>query len=264
MANPHALDEARILALYEKYRDDLARVRRDQTAFHRRAGYLPTRDADPKAKLAALLRKTRWRLARGGSLKPQLDDLEAEITYLRLRESKPESVVEISPCGGWSTTYILSALRDNGKGKLYSYDLVDLATRNVPKELAEGRWVFSIGDVTKNLSALPSRIDYLFIDSDHSAKFAQWYIDHLFPRLVGPTPVSVHDVYHTADATGFDGEGKVIVDYLTSHQVPYFTASPKRNPQGFEKIMAKKRSLQLDAPIHRSPANSMIFFALGQ
>lgn len=195
-------------------------------------------------------------------LRPQLDDLEAEITYLMLREFRPKEVVEISPCNGWSTTWILRALRDNGQGRLTSFDIVDNSTRFVPKGLSEGRWTFCLGPAQENLGRLPSQIDYLFIDSDHSAPFAHWYIEKLFPRLKPGTPVSVHDVFHTADPAGFDGEGKVIIDWLAAKGIPYFTPSKARAPQDYQRIQGLKSELSIAGRIHRADNNSMIYFKL--
>src|SRR5262245_9357247 len=58
-------------------------------------------------------------------LRPKLDDIEAELTYLAVRAVRPESVVEIGSFHGWSTTWLLRALRDNGAGHLYTFDVVD-------------------------------------------------------------------------------------------------------------------------------------------
>ncbi len=253
---------AEIEALYDKYRQDLQRLRAQQTAFYRRAGYHSQSDPPLGQKIGGALRRAKWWVETRTRLKPQLDDLEAEVTYLLLREANPETIVEISPCGGWSTTWILSAMRDNGRGSLYSYDVVDISTRNVPPELAEGRWKFFQGDVATNLSTLPAKIDYLFIDSDHSATFAHWYIATLFPRLTPATPVSVHDVYHTEDPGGFDSEGNVIIDWLGEHDVKYLTVSPQRDRQAFDALMHKKKQIGLAAPIHRSIKNPMIFFRM--
>jgi len=75
-------------------------------------------------------------------LKPKLDDIEAELTYLALRAVRPAEVVEIGSFHGWSTTWILRALRDNGSGHLHTFDLVDHATRTVPPALSGERWTF--------------------------------------------------------------------------------------------------------------------------
>lgn len=94
-----------ISSLYAKYQDDLRVVRDAQRKFLK---------------------------DRGKSMKAQLDDYEAEMTYLLLRDLRPEIVVEVGTFYGWSTMWILSALRDNGSGHLHSFDIVDNVVRNVP------------------------------------------------------------------------------------------------------------------------------------
>jgi predicted O-methyltransferase YrrM len=89
-----------------------------------------------------------------------LDDIEAEITYLLLRELRPAAVVEIGTFHGWSTTWILRALRANDTGHLYSYDLVDHAVRSVPEDLSADRWTFVHGDVRGHLQTMPDPVDY--------------------------------------------------------------------------------------------------------
>jgi predicted O-methyltransferase YrrM len=249
-----------IESLYRKHRDSLARVRTERMAHHRAAGNLPELKPGGLAQLGAVMKRAAYYLGHGALMKPQLDDLEAEVTFLLLREFVPREVVEISPCGGWSSTWILSALRDNQQGRLTSFDLVDLSTKNVPAELAQGRWDFVQGDATRNLNRLPAKIDYLFIDSDHSAKFARWYIDELFSRLASGTPVSVHDVFHTAEPAGFDEEGGVLISWLEQRGIPYMTLSPKRAPDAAARVRSVKSELGLDARIHRADNNSMVFF----
>lgn len=194
-------------------------------------------------------------------LRPKFDDIEAEITYLLLRAVRPDAVVEIAPYYGWSTTWILRALRDNGSGRLYSYDLVDYALRTVPASLSNGRWTFYQGDVRLQLSRLPSQIDYLFIDATHTAEFARWYTEQLLSRLASGTPVSVHDVFHDRDPGRFP-EGAVLMSWLAQRGIPYFTASPGRAPDIHDALVAVKRELGLGAQIHESRANPAAFFCL--
>ena len=102
-----------VLDLYRRYQTDLQAVRRQQYWFLRKHCNTVTR------RLFKMGLKQRV-------LIPMLDDLEAEVTYLLLRARNPKVVVEMSPNTGWSTTWILSALRDNGaNGQLWSYDLHD-------------------------------------------------------------------------------------------------------------------------------------------
>lgn len=172
-----------VLDLYRRFLGDLKAVRRQQYWFHRR-------HSNP-----VIRRLRKWRLRRF-MLFPALDDLEAEITYLLIRARRPKVIVEMSPNAGWSTTWILSGLRDNANGgRLWSYDIHDTSTKFVPKALAWGRWHFVQGDARETVAKAPD-FDYLFIDSDHSKEFAEGYIRSLFQRIRPGIPVSVHDVFH--------------------------------------------------------------------
>ncbi len=221
-------------SLYAKYEEELRAVRDAQRSF--------------------LVRQ-------GRSMKAQLDDLEAEITYLLLRDRRPATVVEIGTLYGWSTTWILSALRDNGLGRLYSFDISDDAPRHVPAELSADRWTFTKGDMRTRLAMLPERTDYLFIDADHGARFAHWYISALFPLMPAGTPTSVHDVFHGRRPKPYS-EGSVIVRWLTGKLVPYFTPSTAKAPHVVAELTRIKRDLGLAEPVRTSRANPMIFFTL--
>lgn len=222
-----------VSGLYRKYTSDLAAVVDQQRAF-----------------LAA----------NAGTVTPQLDDLEAEITYLLLREYRPEQVVEIGTFYGWSTTWLLSGLRDNGVGHLHSFDMVDHVRRTVPAELAGDRWTFRRGDVRENLDALPAETDYLFVDADHGRRFGQWYVENLFPRMRSGIPVSVHDVYHGRAARVWS-EGQVVVKWLADRSVPHFTAARKNSPSTFAEINDVRAELGLTGA-RGSTKNPMIWFDL--
>ena len=53
----------------------------------------------------------------------QSSELEMEMLYIRIRMSEPDLVYEISPNYGFSTMFILWALHDNHKGRLFSFDV---------------------------------------------------------------------------------------------------------------------------------------------
>ncbi|MGC9668799.1 class I SAM-dependent methyltransferase [Planosporangium sp. 12N6] len=226
-------DLVQVEQLYRKYAADLAEVRDAQRRFLR---------ANP-------------------DVVAQLDDLEAEITYLLLRERRPETVVEIGTFHGWSTTWILRALHDNGVGHLYSYDLVDHAMHAVPRALAGDRWTFVRGDV-RAASAMPAdRTGYLFVDAAHSGRFARWYLARLFPRVPAGTPVSVHDVFHGRRPLPFT-EGAVLLRWLADRSLGYLTASPARAPEVHRQLVEVRRELGLVEPVHTGRDNPMVFFTL--
>lgn len=192
-------------------------------------------------------------------MRAQLDDLEAEVTYLLLRDMRPETVVEVGSLHGWSTSWILRALRDNGSGWLHTFDRLDDACRNVPADLAQGRWQFHRGDVRAQLWRMPERIDYLFLDAAHSGRFARWYLSALLPRLATGTPVSVHDVFHRRRARPF-GEGSAVLRWLAGAGGAYFTASSARAPAVPRALGQVRGELGLGEPVHTGRHNPMIFF----
>ena len=110
--------------------------------------------------------------------------------YSLIREKEPEIVVETGVCNGFSSSVILKALSENGKGKLYSIDLPEYIE---PGEEPDGRtgavvpstkysgwvvpdrfrsnWTHILGNTfyeTPRLMERLSEIDLFIHDSDHS------------------------------------------------------------------------------------------------
>jgi predicted O-methyltransferase YrrM len=227
------IDLAHVVELYRKYAGDLARVGAAQRDF------------------AA---------ARSHQMTPQLDDLEAEITYLLLRADRPATVVELGTFHGWSTSWILHAIKDNGCGRLHSFDLIDNVVGNVPAELAEGRWTFVQGDIRETLGQVPADTGHLFVDAAHTGRFARWYLDRLFPRVPAGSTVSVHDVYHFPITLPMH-EGRVVVRWLNRRGVPVFTPSRAKARPTFAALTALRAELGLP-PVRGDGDNPMIFFRM--
>lgn len=219
--------------LYEKYADDLRIAQKEQRAI---------RENDR-------------------SMKAQLDDIEAEITYLLIRKHRPATVVEIGCLHGWSTTWILRALRDNEHGHLHSYDIRPDAAGHVPVELSDTRWTFRQGDVRDQLGRLPRPVDYLFMDAAHSGRFARWYLEHVVSGLPAGTPMSVHDVFHGARPLPLT-EGAVLLAWLEQRGVDYFTASKARARATYEQLNGLRERLGLGEPVHSGRDNPMVFFRI--
>ena len=236
-----------VLELYRRYQADLQAVRRQQYWFLRKHYNAVTR------RLFKMGLKQRV-------LTPMLDDLEAEVTYLLLRDRNPNVVVEMSPNTGWSTTWMLSALRDNGaKGQLWSYDLHDTCTKFVPKTLGNGSWHFVLGDVRTTLPK-PLACDYFFIDSDHTKEFAEWYVQGVLPHLKSPCMLSVHDVYHHHAPSE---EGEVVMAWLRNKGLSFWSVAPRASPTTVEAVRNERVKLGMNTRIHpRGKDNPMIFFSL--
>ena len=203
---------------------------------------------------------------------PQFDDIEAELTALFLLYLKPKNVIEFSPCTGWSTSIILDTLEiNNNNSKLTSYDLLDKCSKFVRKLNHKNvTWDLKLGDVTKEFNKWNLEdIDYLFIDSDHSAEFALKFINNLLTPLLDickksnkEVLVSVHDVFHTHDPGGFDSEGPEVIEFLAKNNIPYYTASQARNNNNFNILKKIKKELGFDDLIHPNEINPAIFFLL--
>ena len=237
-----------VLDLYRRYATDLRTVRVQQRMFRKRYNN-------------SFLRRLHRMKLRQYLLLPMLDDLEAEVTNLLIRDKNPKVVLEMSPNTGWSTTWILSALRDNQQGgQLWSYDLHETSTKLVPSKLGEGRWHFVLGDAKETILTAPE-FDYLFIDSDHSAPFARWYAETLLPRVRPSVVVSVHDVFHQAQLSE---EGQVVANWLNERGGTYWTVASAAAPERAIQLLNERRRFgaDFDLPIHSSTANPMIFFEI--
>ncbi|MFC7531395.1 class I SAM-dependent methyltransferase [Actinoplanes sp. GCM10030250] len=195
-------------------------------------------------------------------IRPRLDDAETEISYLLVRELRPSRVVEIGAEYGWSTTWLLRALCDNGHGTLDTYDTAGHAPQRIPASLAEDRWRFHQCDVRQTDDLRPEEIDLLFIDAVHTAPFARWYRHHLLDRLRPGTPVAVHDVFHHPvfhHRAGPSREGRIVLDWLAAHGASHFTVSAAAAPQEYAELSVAKRLLALDEVVHQPAPNPMLF-----
>lgn len=156
------------------------------------------------------------------------DWMEAQITYLLIRQVKPEVVVEISPNYGYSTDFILLAMSKNAQGHLYSFDLDERLHRHALKNFARvgidaSCQEFFAGDVREVYKRFfPDRVDLLFTDSDHSYVFAQWYISTLYPRVVEGGLIHAHDVlrYGVKPHLGDEGEGRALWEFIRHRGIP--------------------------------------------
>lgn len=199
----------------------------------------------------------------------QFDDIEAELLYMFIREYQPEHMIEFSPMGGWSTSWILEALNRNNKGKCVSYDLVDNSKVNLSKlDLNKERWELVQGDVQQQYSSFDfDSIDFIFIDSDHSTEFAERYVQEvLVPAKEScesrgkKIPVFIHDVFGQFAFSAQEGE--VVRRFLFENEIEHITPSilgPEA--QEFESIRAEIGLTEY--LVHKSTINPVVIFKLG-
>lgn len=216
---------------YERYADDLHRARAEQAGL---------------------------RCLRPG-LRPRLDDMEAELSYLRLRALEPATVVQIGCRDGWSAAWLLRALRDNGHGRLHSFGPRGGAAADVPEDLAAGRWELTAGDVGAGPDRLPAAIDHLFLDGGRSARFTRWCLPNVVARLAPGTPVSVHGVFRRRRPLG---EAALILKWLRQRRMDYFTVAPARQPVVHRQLDRVRCVLGFNDQVHTGRRNPMIFFGI--
>ena len=124
-----------------------------------------------------------------------------KVLYLMVRHFTPDVVVEISPKRGLSTLHIALALEHNGRGRVWSFEIdyksLRSAAGTVRRNGLAHRVTWHYGDarieVPRQVAALDG-LEFLFLDSDHSAEFARWYTGCLFPRVRRGGIIHVDDV----------------------------------------------------------------------
>ncbi len=136
-----------------------------------------------------------------------------ELCYLISRYLQPDCVVETGVAHGVTSTYILQALADNGRGKLHSIDLPPLTMEAhvgslIPVSLRH-RWRLSIGSARKVLPDVlraVSPIDLFVHDSLHAYSHMKWEFETAL-RSLRPGGVLISD----------DIEGNRAFEEITRH-----------------------------------------------
>jgi len=128
---------------------------------------------------------------------------ELPALYLLIRLIQPNNIVETGVSSGASSAYILRALHDNKKGKLYS---IDLPPGNLPINHESGwivpnnlrnRWSLHIGDAKILLEPLLAEIgelDCFIHDSLHTYEHMLWEYRTVWPYLKTNGLFLSHDI----------------------------------------------------------------------
>ncbi|KKQ47607.1 MAG: hypothetical protein US67_C0049G0001, partial [Candidatus Woesebacteria bacterium GW2011_GWD1_38_10] len=127
-----------------------------------------------------------------------------QILYFQIRKYRPSIVLETGVAAGVSSGYILRALKDNHKGKLYSIDLPfqwytygnhELHLDSLPPGRNSGylvpddlktRWHLLIGDTYQLLPKLLQQlktVDVFFHDSEHTYKTMTFEYNQAWPHI---------------------------------------------------------------------------------
>ena len=103
--------------------------------------------------------------------------------------------MELGTFQGWSTTWILRALRDNGLGHLHSFDWSTPSCAPCPPSSPATGGRSTGATWPGNSPRCRADTGYLFVDADHGRRFARG-TSRTCSRGGRGTPVSVHDVFH--------------------------------------------------------------------
>lgn len=126
----------------------------------------------------------------------RLDPNSSAILYSLIRHFKPKTCVEIGSWYGGSTCLIMTALLKNKNDFTFisserENDLRETTTRNVFNNCQITP--IMVGDITKSLDFMPSKIDFLFVDTNHDRETTEWIVENLWPRLVPGALYTMHD-----------------------------------------------------------------------
>jgi len=130
----------------------------------------------------------------------------ARTCYAFCRVLKPQVVIETGVAFGVTSSFILAAMAENQRGKLYSIDLPPLAEHAddfvgilVPEAL-KSRWQLLRGTSRRLLPELAhsvAPIDLFIHDSLHTYRNISFELDTVTPLLNRPAGILVDDVEHS-------------------------------------------------------------------
>jgi predicted O-methyltransferase YrrM len=143
--------------------------------------------------------------------------------HVLIRIVKPEIVVETGCASGWTSALILEALKENGRGHLYSIDLPPEHGRfsmpySLPSGVGQGflvpeslrsRWNLISGDVRDELIPLLDRVekvDLFLHDSDHSYEHMMWEYTSVWPYLSDSGVIVSDDIGWNCSFLDFSNE----------------------------------------------------------
>jgi len=183
----------------------------------------------------------------GGAMVGAIDLFDIHVLYGLIKAFNVKRVMECSPNHGWSTTFIQMALPKESDHRSFDIENYEQTIRgNVTRHTPLRNWLFVEGDFKKTAVAhldFLKELDLLFIDSDHSASFAAWYLEEakLVEQVKPGTLIHIHDVYPLGlEPAGFE-ESPYVLHWLEKHPNQYDVIS------NYE--MSHSRELQSEFPL---------------
>lgn len=141
------------------------------------------------------------------------------LLYFLVRKMKPSNVVETGVAAGFSSKAILSALKKNRSGRLYSSDFPYFRIQDPEKYIGylvddelKDNWTCLVKGDKSNLPDILSRIDNIDIfhyDSDKSYSGREWAIKLILPRMREGGAVIMDDIHDNCYFEDFVKKNKV-------------------------------------------------------
>ncbi|MFC1920500.1 class I SAM-dependent methyltransferase [Chloroflexota bacterium] len=124
-----------------------------------------------------------------------------EMIYALCRKLRPDTIIETGVSSGISSSYILCALEENKKGKLYSIDLPwGEDTGWIIPDYLRYRWQLDLGRSSEMLPPLIEKlatIDIFFHDSEHSYQNMLWEYETAWKYLKINGILLSHNISHS-------------------------------------------------------------------
>jgi predicted O-methyltransferase YrrM len=129
----------------------------------------------------------------------QYDWLSGQLLYCLIRYLKPQRIMEVSTCSGYSTMFMALALKKNEGGIIFSYELDPKAAKSAATNFNNYQVndfvKLHIGDVQKTSVLAPQDFDLYFLDCLHTYTFARWFIEnHVLKASRRDALFHMHDI----------------------------------------------------------------------
>jgi|SRR3989344_231297 len=138
---------------------------------------------------------------------------EAAYVFKTARKNQPRCLLEIGRYEGGST--MLISVAKSKEAKFISLDIEDKCHETIKKSLDKNTSLI-IGDSKKFIP--PCKIDYIFIDGDHSFEGVRADFEHYFPYLNDGADILFHDAVRS--------EKYILAELAVNYFVKTLEASP--------------------------------------
>ena len=131
--------------------------------------------------------------------------LDGRILYSVVREFKPQTIIDIGPREGRTTSCIVNALIKNieldskCEVRYYVFEKDKPYLSGIKQYLKSFSGInFHIDSnvIDSNILDNVKDVDLLFIDANHDYILARWYMQNLFPLLNDNSIIHIHDIYY--------------------------------------------------------------------